>query len=102
LNHLASHFLVEWKERIIHDGMFDDDPVETWNVNNDNAIEFLDAINLNEYFDVKELKTLILTNDQKDEEGLNFVYFVDLVHPLMKICLLELNLTIDELFNFDE
>ena len=81
--------------------MFDIETADTWKINNNNDQEFLDAINISNYIDVDELQKLILKYEQKDSDNLNFAFFTELVRPLMNILLLEENLTIDELFNFD-
>lgn len=46
LSQLQQHFFVEWKERVIEDGMFEDDDPDKWKITSENSLEFLEALNI--------------------------------------------------------
>lgn len=66
-NHIILHLKIEWNEKILEDGMFDDVEEENWKINQENAAELLDALNISEYVKLDEIQKLISNYNNYDE-----------------------------------
>ena len=66
INQLEPHLYTEWQDKIVEDGMFDDNdcPAE-WHITSENADEFLEALYIHEWISSEEIIKLV------EEYGIN-------------------------------
>ena len=69
LKQLEPHFFVEWKERVISDGMFEEEDVEKWIISQENGLEFLEALGIVEYADQDCLNNILDKYGEKNDKG---------------------------------
>ena len=69
LKQLEPHFFVEWKERVISDGMFEEEDVEKWIISQENGLEFLEALSIVEYADQDCLNNILDKYGEKNDKG---------------------------------
>jgi len=72
---LEPHFFAEWKERVSEDGMFEDDEESTWKITVENCLEFIEAINIQEWVDEECLTKIIEEKGQTDKDGIKYLDF---------------------------
>ena len=64
----------EWSERLVNDGIFEDEKdSRNWIINEDNLEEFMEALQLDGYFEESdEMKDLLLKDGRKEANFINF------------------------------
>ena len=82
--------------------MFEDEESDTWKVTKENGLEFIEALNIQEWADEEALNKIIDEQGSVDENGIQGISFEIAVQNLMKIVVIEKSVSIDELFNFDD
>ena len=82
--------------------MFEDEESDTWKVTKENGLEFIEALNIQEWADEEALNKIIDEQGSVDENGIQGISFENAVQNLMKIVVIEKSVSIDELFNFDD
>ena len=82
--------------------MFEDEESDTWKITKENGLEFIEALNIQEWADEEALNKIIDEQGSVDENGIQGISFEIAVQNLMKIVVIEKSVSIDELFNFDD
>lgn len=69
--------------------MFEDEESETWKITKENGLEFIEALNIQEWVDEQLLNQIVDDHGEADKDGTHSIDFETAVMNLMKLVVVE-------------